>query len=204
MLCTSLPYFPLKSSHSCLLRETDSPLIELLDNILRSNTSITELRLQTSDFTADDFQELVDALKCNATITKLVLQHGRCDISDGFGQALVDLLRQVDDAGHRRHASVIESVVLKRMKGSAADTTNEHDFPSEAFCTALKNNETLTSIDMGEYFRGGSFVELLDATEQNPLIVSVEYNADIREDDEGASETIQRILKARRRVSLAF
>ena len=181
-----------------------TPPIKQLNDILRSNTSITELRLQILEFTAAEFRELVEALKCNAAITKLVLQHGRRGVSDGVGEALVDLLRQFDDAGHRRHASVIESVILKRTKGSAADTTNEHGFPSEAFCAALKCNETLTSIDMGEYFQDDAIAVLLDAIEHNPRIVSVAYNADIDEDDEDAVESIERILKARRRVSLAI
>ncbi len=186
---------------------SDTPPIEQLNHILRSNTSITELRLQTLEFTAAEFRELVVALKCNAAIKKLVL-HGRRGVSDGVGEALVDLLHQVDDAGHRRHASVIESVILKRLEGTgrtADDTTNGRGFPSKAFCEALKCNETLTSIDMGEYFPGGAFTELLGAIEHNPRIVSVEFSkANIDEDDAAAAESIERILKARRRVALIF
>jgi hypothetical protein len=179
--------------------DIDSPPLKQLNDILRSNTSIIELRLQTSEFTAAEFRELVDALKCNATIKKLVL-HGRCDESDGVGEALVDLLHQVDGAGHRRHASVIESVVLKGMKG----TENKHGLPSTAFCAALASNETLTSIEMGDYFESGALVELLDAIEHNPRIMRVEFDADISDDDEDIIEAIERILKARRRDILAF
>lgn len=172
----------------------DSPPLKQLNDILRSNTSIIELRLQTSEFTAAEFRELVEALKCNATIKKLVL-HGRCDESDGVGEALVDLLHQVDGAGHRRHASVIESVILRGMEG----TENKH-----GFCAALACNETLTSIELGNYFESDALVELLDAIERNPRIVSVEFDADHFEDDEEIVEAIERILQTRRRDLLAF
>ena len=43
-------------------------LVTQLTSMLRANTSITELHLSGSELTPDEVQELVAALKCNASI----------------------------------------------------------------------------------------------------------------------------------------
>jgi hypothetical protein len=183
--------------------------INLLASMLRSNTSITELRLNILEFNRAEFRQLRAALECNATIKTLAFHGKRSHESVKYGNefdgVLMGLLRQVDRDGQRCHVSVIESVILK-------DVSCKDGFSTRELGAALKSNETLTSIDLGEHsyfpWPRNPFTEILDAIEHNPRIIRFVHNKEnFADDDEEGPETtkiMDRILKARRSVSLAF
>jgi hypothetical protein len=174
--------------------ETPVPIIAPithLANVLRTNASISELRLDGSDLSPAEVEELVAALKRNSCINSLRLH--KFDLSGRAGEALVDLVHQLDvDSGSRRHASVIETLAV-----TVSDDCDVEHFWSPALCAALKSNATLTSIDLGTCFDSSASAALIDALEHNPRIFSVRIDADVFEDSQKIASSIDQILRAR-------
>ncbi len=165
--------------------------ITQLANVLRTNASITELRLDGSDLCPSEIEELVAALKCNAFIKTLHLFD--FDFTGSAGEALVDLVHQLDvDSGSRRHASAIEALAV-----TVSDDCDMEDFPSAALFAALKCNSTLTSIGLDNFCDSGASAVLIDALEHNPRILSVNIDGDDYEDSDEIAASIDRILRAR-------
>ena len=169
--------------------------VRCLTSMLRSNTSITELHLRGSAMSLDEVRELVAALQCNATIETLHLID--FDVSEATGEALMDLLRQVDDSGARRHSSVVKSITFRAAGGEDAGQGTGL-LPLTALCAALRCNTTLTSIDLQTYgFDSDVSAELVDALEHNQNVTSFNISKNVFDGFDDIAASIDRVLKAR-------